>query len=148
LFLASSRQEGSRTAVAYAALSRPYVRKAERDAVSEQSLLHELLATLHPGLLPDAAAPVQQQTSIQHTIHFDISDELDSVLYPTNRLIYSPHTIKPSLLQPFLDGTREVVLVCVQNGKTLQATLQALHSSYLIADTQHSVFRRKRGETV
>jgi hypothetical protein len=116
--------------------------------VSEHSILRELLATLDPGLLPDTSAPVHQQTSIQHTMHLDISDELDSVLYPTNRLIYSPHTIEPRLLQPFLDGTKEVILVCVQNGKTLPATLQALHSSYLIADTQHSVFRRKRGETV
>jgi len=90
LFLASSRQEGTRTATlpASVALSRPYVRKAERDAVSEHAILHELLATLDPGLLPDMSTPVHQQTSIQHTIHLDISDELDSVLYPTNRLIY------------------------------------------------------------
>lgn len=116
--------------------------------MSEHHRLHELLATLDLGLLPNASAPVHQQTSMPHTIHLDISDELDSVLSPTNRLIYSPHTIEPALLQPFLDGTKEVILVCVQNGKTLLATLQALHSSYLIADTQHSVFRRKRGETV
>jgi len=109
--------------------------------VNEHSILYELLGTLHPGILPDTSVPVHQQT-----IHLDSSDELGSVLYPTNRLIYSPHTIEPRLLQPFLDGTKEVILVCVQNGKTLPATLQALHSSYLIADTQHSVFRRKRGE--
>ncbi len=116
--------------------------------MSEHAILRELLATLDPGLLPDMSTPVHQQTSSQHTINLDISTELDSVLYPTNRLIYSPHTIEPRLLQPFLDGTKEVILVCVQNGKTLPATLHALHSSYLIADTPHSVFRRKRGETV
>jgi hypothetical protein len=106
-------------------------------------MLHELLATLD-----SAPLSLHQRTSTQHTIHLDISDELDSVLYPTNRLIYSPHTIEPRLLQPFLDSTKEVILVCAPNGKTLLATLQALHFSYLIVDTQHSVFRRKRGEAV
>ena len=75
-------------------------------------------------------------------------DDLHALLYPTNRLIYSPHTIEPTLLQLFLDGTKEVILVCPQNGKTPPAIVQTLHSSYFIADTQQSVFRRKRGETV
>lgn len=111
-------------------------------------MFHELLTAFDQGLLLDMPAPARRQTRMQHTIPFDISDNLQALLYPTNRLIYSPHTIEPTLLQPFLDGTKEVILVCAQNGKTLPATVQVLHSSYLIADTQQSVFRRKRGETV
>lgn len=116
--------------------------------MSEQHIFHELLTALDQGLLPDMPASARRQTRLQHTIPFDISDNLHALLYPTNQLIYSPHTIEPTLLQPFLDGTKEVILVCAQNGKPLPATVQVLHASYLIADTQQSVFRRKRGDTV
>ncbi len=116
--------------------------------MNEQHIFHELLTGLEPGFLPAMPASARRQTRLQHTIPFDSSDNLHTLLYPTNRLIYSPYTIEPALLQPFVDGTKEVILVCAQNGKTLPATVQVLHSSYLIADTQQSVFRRKRGETV
>ncbi|MGE3535936.1 MAG: hypothetical protein AB7N91_00715 [Candidatus Tectimicrobiota bacterium] len=85
---------------------------------------------------------------VQRRIPLILGNELQTLLHPTNRLIYSPHTLDQALLQPFREGTKTLILINAQNGKALPATLQALHSSYLIADTQHSMFRRKPGEAM
>lgn len=92
-------------------------------------------ATLSPALAP-------------RVMPLHLGEELHTLLHPTNRLIYSPHTIEPALMQPFQEGAKELILVNTQNGKTFPATLQALHSSYLVADTQQSMFRRKPGEAI
>jgi len=116
--------------------------------VTTKAIFHDLLTTLDHGMLQNSPALAHRPATLQRAIPLDLSSDFHSLFYPTNRLIYSPHTIKPTLLQPFLEGTREVLLVCTQNGKTLPATLQAVHSSYLIVDTPQSLFRRQRGDTV
>src|SRR5260221_11745603 len=129
-------------------LCHPIRRKAERYALRDQPIFRTLLSALTQGFSEGSTVPVDLQTSIQHTIPLDINDDLPTLLYPPNRLIYSPRTIAPTLRQPFLDGTKEVILVCVQSGNTFRATLQALHSNHLIAHTQQAVSHRKYGETV
>ena len=116
--------------------------------MTTKPIFHELLTTLDHGIPQNSPALAHRPSTLQRAIPLDLGSNFHSLFYPTNRLIYSPHTIDTAQLQPFLDGTREVILVCTQNGKMLPATLQAVHSSYLIVDTPQSLFRRQRGDTV
>lgn len=114
--------------------------------MSEHNALQQDVPSAAPALKASkSAAP---QALIQRLIPLHLGEELQTLLYPSNRLLYSPHTIAPALLQPFQEGAKELLLINTQNGKTFPATLKALHSSYLIADTQHSMFRRKPGEAI
>jgi len=116
--------------------------------VREQRVFRELVAAIDQGPFFDEVLPTVAAFQPLHTVQFDISADVHELLHATHRLIYSPHTIASAQLQPFLHGQKEVRLVFAQNGKSLPATLQILHSSYLIVDTKQSVFRRKPGETV
>jgi len=116
--------------------------------VPAKPIFHELLTTLDQGFIQGIPASTHQPLTLHHTIPLDLSGDLYALLHPTNRLIYSPSMIDTTLLQPFVEGAKEVMIVFTQNGRTLSATLPAVHSNYLIADTQHSVFRRQRGDLV
>lgn len=101
-----------------------------------------------PPATDDPGADTVALTDTRMLVALDVSGEIYTILHPTYQLIDAPHSIAAPLLQPFLDGSKEVTLVFAQNGKTLPATLQSAYSTYLVADTELSTFRHQRGETV
>lgn len=116
--------------------------------MSKRRIFHDLLTALNQRVCQDNPLPQPGLSVIQHTILRDCSGALASLLSPPHRLVHSPLMMAPPLLQPFVEGTRRVMLLYTQNGKTLPATLHAVRDTYLIADTQYSVFRRRTGDTV
>ncbi len=92
-----------------------------------------------------ASAPSPAQES-KETVIIGTSDDLHHLLSHTNVQIDTPYRLEAGLLEPFLRGEKRLFLVSVQNGKVTPATLAAVHDTHLIADTEHSLILRHRGE--
>ena len=85
---------------------------------------------------------------VKSTIPLDINQDIQTILQSKNQLIDSPYKLETPQLQPFLDGTTKIALVFASTGKVLTATLQSLTDTYLLADTESSLYRHRQGETV
>ncbi len=95
-------------------------------------------------LLSSTAAP----EGGRERLSFEISEDIRLFLSPSNIQINSPYRIEEALLRPFSAKSKPILLLNPHNGKVMSATLHALESTYLVADTEHSSFIRKPGETL
>jgi hypothetical protein len=84
--------------------------------------------------LRSAIQSLRDHTSMPTDIYADIY----GLMAPTDIQITSPRGIEPALLQPFVTGAKEVMLVFLTGKKLTPATVYTMHRTHMLVDMDRS----------